>query len=347
MGRRPAGDRILGPYAYRGRWRVVIAGADGTRLDQYAPTEAAAARLADALRAELTTTSRTVADALDEYERHLTAKGNKERSRRETLRRLRMVLDDQAQPLAWWTAKRAAARYRELAAGLAADSHRNYLAETRTLFRWAVRQGWLRANPWEAVEGVGRRSRGKPQLTVDEARRLARTALLLARTGEPWERDGAAGVLCALLLGLRASEITGRLVRDLDDEGRLLWIREAKTSAGNRVLEVPELLRPILLACADGRATTAHLLGGHWRDWVTEWTHRLCSRAGVPQVPAHGLRGTHATLAVEAGATGHLVASALGHEDQRTTMTSYARQEAQERRRQARAAMKVIPGGRK
>jgi hypothetical protein len=31
---------------------------------------------------------------------------------------------------------------------------------------------------------------------------------------------------------MRATEIVSRVVRDLDDEGRLLWIPDSKTEAG-------------------------------------------------------------------------------------------------------------------
>ena len=41
--------------------------------------------------------------------------------------------------------------------------------------------------------------------------------------------DAAVGVLTALLMGMRASEVTDRVVRDLDDEGCLLWIEVGKT----------------------------------------------------------------------------------------------------------------------
>ena len=51
---------------------------------------------------------------------------------------------------------------------------------------------------------------------------------------------------------------------------------------------------------------------------------RICIAAGVPTVPAHGLRGTHARLAVEAGISGDVVAASLGHESFATTAASYA-----------------------
>lgn len=45
-----------------------------------------------------------------------------------------------------------------------------------------------------------------------------------------------------LTMGLRASEIVSRRVRDLDDGGRMLWVEDTKTVAGNRTVAVPEEL---------------------------------------------------------------------------------------------------------
>ncbi len=50
--------------------------------------------------------------------------------------------------------------------------------------------------------------------------------------------------------------------------------------------------------------------------------------SSVPKVTAHGMRGLHSTLALEAGVTGAVVAASLGHEDISTTIESYAKPEA-------------------
>ena len=63
----------------------------------------------------------------------------------------------------------------------------------------------------------------------------------------------------------------------------------------------------------------------HVRDWVIDQVHRVCDAAKVPRVTAHAMRGLLATLTAERGLAGHLIAATLGHEDQRTTMTAYAR----------------------
>ena len=105
--------------------------------------------------------------------------------------------------------------------------------------------------------------------------------------------DAAVGVLTAFLLGLRASEVTDRVVRDLDDNGRLLWIEFGKTRRSKRTLEVPALLQPYLLALAKGRAPDAQLISrtisrrtGKNRDryWLGHHVERLCTEAEVPVI---------------------------------------------------------------
>jgi integrase len=58
----------------------------------------------------------------------------------------------------------------------------------------------------------------------------------MAESGE----GGAVAALMALPMGMRVSEIAERIVRNLDDDGRLLWITDAKTQAGVRRLQVPD-----------------------------------------------------------------------------------------------------------
>jgi len=185
----------------------------------------------------------------------------------------------------------------------------------------------LRDNPFAEVEGAGRRRKGKAQLGVDEARKLTELCLSMAAQPE------AVAVLAALLLGPRASEVIERDVRDLDDGGRLLWIRDSKSEAGKRAIEVPEVLRPLLLALAKDRIAAAPLF---WdsrgkrpsRHWVLNHCQRLCRLAGVPVVSAHGLRGTHGSLARRGGATAELVAAQLGHAHVGVTNAAYITRQA-------------------
>jgi integrase len=360
MGRKKGGARVLGPYERRdGRWQVVGSERSGARTCHTFANRREASEFARAARAALVDCPVTIAEGIERYEQRLIDKGNKEYSRKLTLGRMRRffapVLKTRLEAL---TVKRAGEIYRALVdekdehgrPTLAPDSHRNYLAEARTFLRWCVSQDWITENVLEEVDGVGRRRHGKPQLRLDEARKWMAVAMRAVRSGEG--AGGPLAALCTLLLGVRASEITTRQVRDLDDGGRLLWIPDAKTPAGRRQLEVPRILRAPLRAQVRGRAGTAPMFpadggGLHWRDWPREWVQRLCARAGVPEVTAHGMRGLHSTLAVERGATGPLVANALGHEDEETTNRSYVKRGTRERAnsKRAQAALTKKPRG--
>jgi len=214
------------------------------------------------------------------------------------------------------------------------------LAEARSLLKWCVVvKRWMARNPLDAVEGKGKRKHGKPQLRIDEARRWMAMATKLANAGE----GGAVAAMMALLLGMRASEIVTRVVRDLDDDGRLLWIPDAKTEAGKRTLRVPPILQPYLAELTSGKTAEALIFGQHWRDWVRKWIRAICEEAKVPLVSAHSMRGLHSTLAMDAGVTGQVVAASLGHESVATTVRSYAKGEAVAGARQVRT-LSVLSG---
>ena len=241
------------------------------------------------------------------------------------------------------------------------DTHRGALAQLRTFLAFCIERGWLRGeNPAANVKGIGkRRPRGKSlgksgvEMRVKETRAWYSKELELADDDDA----GAIAALVALLLGMRASEIVSRRVVDLDDDeqpGDILWIPCAKTPAGRRTLEVPEVLRAHLLTCAQAKTPERYLFEcereqdalykPHSRDWVRDQVHRVCDLAKVPRVTAHAMRGQLATLTAERGLAGHLIAATLGHEDVRTSMTAYAKPGSAQAGA-ARLGLKVLNGG--
>lgn len=125
-------------------------------------------------------------------------------------------------------------------------------------------------------------------------------------------------------------QVLQRVVRDLDDEARCLWIDEGKTANARRRLEVPEVIQPYLSRLAEGKCPADYLFGasknGRARANQKMWemVRRLCERAGVPPVCTHSLRGLWATLAVQSGAASHVVAANLGHHSFSVTERHYA-----------------------
>lgn len=288
-----------------------------------------------------------VKDAIAAYGRYLLDdKGNKGAS--DTLYRLATFFPEQDRLLADLTPDICRGYYAALRTRVsprtgkpfAVDSHRCMLAEAKSLLKWSVGKKWIAANPLETVEGQGKRRHGKPQLRIDEARRWMAKANELADTGD----SGAVAAMVALLLGMRASEIISRVVRDLDDDGRQLWIPASKTEAGKRTLRVPADLRVHLLQLAANKKPDDLLFGEHWRDWIRKNVRRICELAGVPAVSAHSMRGLHATLATEAGVSGHAVAASLGQTSSSVTYESYATPGSVSAARQS-SVLRVLSGG--
>jgi integrase len=355
MARQKGGARVLGPYPVGdGRYRVVIFTRESERRDEVCGSEAEAQRVRLAALAELAQPCENVDRAIYAYRQHLIDKGNKEKSWRETERRMRSFFASAiGRSLDMLTERMCRDIYNELRARVSPTTQLNMLAEAKSFLAWCDKQGWFTSgSPLRNVEPVGTRSERKDQLRTGESRAFLSVALGRGNEG------GLAGA-CALILGLRSGEIVERVCRDVDDEGRILWVPHAKTKAGVRRVEVPELLALPLLELATawpdgtskgpadplfGRRNRKGRVWRHGVSWVRFQARMLCKAAGVPYTPPHGLRGTHATLALAAGASGIVVAATLGHENEKITREAYAKPEATADA-STRAVLQVLVGG--
>ncbi len=343
MPRPKSPPRVKGPYAERDgtRFRLRIVENDTKKDLYFASEEEACAIMADLQRELQSTSRRRLDDVIDEYcheKEHLgRAKAQTCSDQRE---RLRFFLRDHLeQDLKMLTPAVAADLYRSAVQDptpktgrpMAAASHRFYLSLAKTLFAWALRKKYLSKNPFAEVQPVGRVSTGKPQLRIDEAQQFVTTGLRL------FDEDGdllALGGVMALLMGLRASEVLLRQVRDVDRGATILWIDGGKTRNARRYLDVPAVLQPRLRKLTADRVGEELLIGqsrdGVMRDRRSLWVAvgRICRTAGVPRVCPHSLRGLWATLGVQSGAVSHAVAASLGHGSFEMTAKHYAQPEA-------------------
>lgn len=339
----PRQPGIYGPYRHGAKWRLHVIGSEGGLTCFSFDSKAEA--LEDKRKAEKRVEAQTglrLDLAIDEYEEHMKRKNLKPRTIKSTRERLVMFFGEEiSRPVATVSNALCVSRYRALTEKVATDTHRNALNQTRTFFKWCVAQRWIYSNPTADIEGQGKRKKGKPQLRYDEARKWQASAVELARAGEV----GAVAALATLMLGMRASEIATRQVRDLDDGGRLLWIPDSKTESGKRTLEVPDVLRDLMLPLKADKLPEAPLFGaGRTRYWIAYWVQRICELAGVQRVCAHSMRGLHASMAVTAGATPQLVAAALGHASYAVTQQHYVSSAAEGNAKQ-KAALRVLEGG--
>jgi integrase len=323
--------RIDGPFERRGqdrkatkyRLRVVDRETGKVKTYTYDSEEDALAAIPVLRREYRRPIGVAMPKALEAYEQHLATRGNvpsrgpnKPRTIETTMGRIRAVFTTEI-----ITGDLTAAKMMELWAewvpDKATDTALNTLAQVRTFLAWLAKREWIRrADLTVGIEVVGKRNKGKPKLTQDEAKKLIDWCLVNSSDA------GAIATALAFILGMRASEIATRTVRHLDGNGTLLDITEAKTEAGERTLKVPRVLQPLLAELAKGKRPEERLFGDVDRHWVLRSVRRCCAAAGVRVVTPHGLRGTHAKVAREVGVSGVLLAAAMGHESE-TTMTEH------------------------
>jgi integrase len=271
--------RIDGPYRHGRRYRLRIRENGVQRMESFEKEVEAVARMKKLQRAAMAPLAVTVAEALEAYEEYLKAKGNKPRSVEVTQQRLKVMFREflTGQIGVMVDAKKQLAdsldQYRSLRGEpLSVDSKHNLVNQGRTFLQWCVGKELLKLNPLVGVHVVGRRRRGKPQLTADEGVRFLSKALELAdeaiagrRTGRRMvnmnQLEGSIAAACCLWLGPRASEVSERVVRDLDCHGTVLIIPESKTMSGIRRLNIPAQLQPHLLRLAEGRGPHEKLFG--------------------------------------------------------------------------------------
>lgn len=299
--------RIHGPFRHGRKWRLEIVLEDDTREKRAFETEAEAEAEAVRLRAGCIpgpSKRLSIVSAIERYEETL-RKRNKPKTVDTTLGRLRALLRPSAtRPMSTVTTKDVVKHLDALE--WAYDTKRIALVELRTFCRWLLKKGWIRKDPSEGIEVEGKRRRGKPQLTADEAKRFLVKALELAPT-EP----GALAAAIALLMGLRASEITDRVVRDVDLEGTVLVVPGGKTENARRRVRIPTNLRPLVAMYTKGKKPDEPILGID-RYTAHYWCRKICKLAGVSTVSPHGLRGTNATLRHDVGEAPERIAAELG-----------------------------------
>lgn len=228
---------------------------------------------------------------------------------------------------------------------LAPGTVRTRLAYLRGVLRAAVRDRLIARDPSEGVQAPREPSRRSGMVIPTPGQ----VGAVLDAAGP---RDRAVYALAAFA-GLRAGEITGLRVRDVDFLGRVVRVRQQgrngtlappKSRASERDVPVPDELLAILAEHVRRWPTSSGLL---IREQVlsrgslgTGW-RRTCRRAGVGGVRLHDLRHFYASGLIAAGCDVVTVQRALGHESASTTLDTYAHlfPDASDRTRAAASAL--------
>ena len=343
--------RVVGPYHNRDKWRLVLIDGTGRQSKVFDSREEAEAIKSRLLAEHRAKHGKTIGDSLDEYAAYrVKFRGVKPSTAADHCRHLRNLL-----PLDWpivsLTTDKARRLYLEYAARpnrrngkpLSPNTHHWVLLIAKCWAKWCVKAGILSSSPFAGVEPIGKRNAGKAQHTIDEAQRFNTYLMERVSAGD----RAALGVLLMLHLGLRKGEVSARVARDVDADGRILIIPFGKTDSARRRVKVPQWLQPVLRSLTKDLAPTDLLFPVAGRlAYPAYWWSRVrsyCEKAGVPKVCPHSLRGLHATLAIEEGATSDAVARALGHTSFTMTAKHYASADSVINARVARAGQFLAP----
>jgi integrase len=326
--------KIYGPYQRGDGWRCYLRTDKGTAR-VWCPTGSTAQEARELAEVELDDwrrkVERTVEDLCSAYIEWMRTEGRQDSTVIAAQGKLQLLLGSARDvAVSAVTERWAKARYAALASSgkSAPGSHHNALKRAATCWRWAQEEGLVSANPWEKVRPIGRPTKGKEQLTIDEGRRLMAACLERAN-----KDDAALAILIAQLCALRSMEILSRVVRDVDDGGTKLRVTSSKTDAGVRPVDIPVEIQGFIKMRTVGRHPQELLIADAGRlsqrqSWLRRNLAMYCELAGVPVVVPHALRGQWATIAYQAGALSHLVAKALGHTSSAVTEAHYAKPEA-------------------
>jgi len=327
--------QVYGPYAPskgRSRWRVQLYCASSKRkisltFESRAEAEAMIPELQARIREEAPLLLHA---AIEQYLEFKKASGLQPLSLSSIRDRLFRFLPDNLEMSAFTPRKaedvyleytKSSGRYGEIKAA----THHAVLRNTKEMWRWFVKRGLAKANPFEAVEPIGRVNTGKPQLRETDARRLDELLFDQARKGD----EGALALLVQVYLGLRSSEVMRLLVESVENGGEKVSILKGKSKNAKRNLELHPDVAQLLWAHCQGRPQTERVFAANLPrapkpSWMYKRLHKHCKQAGLPLVCPHSLRGLHSSLALTGGQTTHAVAAQLGHASFSTTARHYA-----------------------
>lgn len=201
----------------------------------------------------------------------------------------------------------------------ASKTKRHILERMRVVLNAGVEWGFLGQSPARP-----RAVKPPPEARVTEIQPFESWAEVLATAAGMDDGLDAAVVRFACATGLRPSEWQRLRWRDVDVEGKMLYVPGTKTAAAARTINMPRLAVEALPAAPTGKGSLVFPIVryDYWRK--DRWRIAL-GRAGLDQRPPGQMRHTFATLALSAGVPIDAVSKTLGHKNITITLKYYAK----------------------
>jgi len=189
-------------------------------------------------------------------------------------------------------------------------TRRNYQADIRNLFNFAVRRGYVATNPAGRLEKIILDEKPVEILTVAQAARLLEAAEVSGGTMTPF-------VAIGLFAGLRTREIAVLDWKDVDLAEKTITVHAAKTKTrARRIVEVSENLKAWLPPYL---AKSGHVAPDHYRQKFED----VRRDAGIDPWPRNAMRHSAASYHLAAHRNESLTQAMLGHESGKMLIQHY------------------------
>lgn len=132
--------------------------------------------------------------------------------------------------------------------------------------------------------------------------------------------------LTALTTGMRKSELLFLKWENVNIKKNTIAVVNAKTKAGDRIIDVSPKTMDAILAVRKGNANVflSHADTPICQNSPNNILDKLIKKAKVTRITFHGLRHTHATILLARGEEARVVADRLGHANIATLYNTYA-----------------------
>jgi len=193
-----------------------------------------------------------------------------------------------------------------------AESINGMISGLRLMFKYLMREGIAKANPFLEVERMKQSARlPKSMLSIEEMGKLLEN--IEVKDQEDLKFKTAVEVLYAT--GCRISELEGLCLKDIDFSRGIITIRDDKDRKDRlcALTEYAERLLKIYLTPAKGDKPFRHGKDRGLNKFMNIRLKRLCRKLELPIITCHGIRHSAATHLLKKGADLREVQEYLGH----------------------------------
>lgn len=202
------------------------------------------------------------------------------------------------------------------------------LSPMSSMFRYAVRKGWMSSNPIKQLEKTERPRTDQREMLILSSDDISKLLSSVTVTYKPL-------VQALLFTGMRAGEALSLQWENVDLLGGTIKVKDSKTRAGIREIVIHDDLVKTLSGFDETEGLVFRTSTGtaYSQRNVLRALHDALEKAGLEKRGLHALRHTYASWLISLGADVTYVANQMGHSNPDITLRLYAKFFDPERRK--------------